>query len=85
MTSYSAATAPADTGELTLPVEAGTTVESLLAALKRQGVSDLDDFVDRSLAFVKAKETEAQGDDDAAWVREVFLSREFFYANAHAE
>lgn len=64
------ATSPEETGgEQAAPIQltAATTTADILAALKRQGISDLEEFVEKLVSEAKAKAEEEQGEDDDVW------------------
>jgi chemotaxis protein CheY-P-specific phosphatase CheC len=60
----------------TIEIKPTTTVEDMLAALKRQGISDLQTFVDKLIALKKAEEE--QGDDDAPTEAQFLIHAHFF-------
>jgi hypothetical protein len=65
----------------TIEIKPTTTVEDILAALKRQGISDLQTFVDIVIAHSRKKAEEEQGDDDAppgVGVGQVLIHEHFF-------
>jgi hypothetical protein len=72
----------------TIEIKPTSTVEDILAALKRQGISDLQTFVDKALAHTRKKAEEEQGDDDAPGppvVSQAFIHEHFFILHAGVE
>lgn len=56
------------TGEASpIQVTAATTTADVLASLKRQGISDLEEFVAKLVSEAKAKAEEEHGEDDDVW------------------
>ena len=50
-----------------IQVTAATTTADVLASLKRQGISDLKEFVEKLVAEAKAAAEEEHGEDDDVW------------------
>jgi hypothetical protein len=62
----------------TIEIKPTTTVEDILAALKRQGISDLQTFVDKQIAHFRKKAEEERGDDDAPFEKQVLIHEHYF-------
>ena len=50
-----------------IELTAATTTADILASLKRQGISDLEEFIEKLVSEAKAKAEEEQGEDDDVW------------------
>jgi hypothetical protein len=50
-----------------IQITAATTTADVLASLRRQGISDLEEFVEKLVSEAKAKAEEDQGEDDDVW------------------
>jgi hypothetical protein len=65
----------------TIEIKPTTTVEDILAALKRQGISDLQTFADKLIAHFR-KKAEEEGDDDAPFEKEFLIHEHYFLTHA---
>jgi hypothetical protein len=60
-----------------LEIGPDTTTKDILEALRRQGIADLESFVEEFVATVRERADEESGEDDTGWEREAFISEHY--------
>jgi hypothetical protein len=61
-----------------------TSVSDLLDAMKRQGITDLNDFAKKLIAQVRKKAGEEQGEEDEPWAKEMLIHEHYFMTHSGA-